>query len=72
MSLISLFLNGGRYGDVQVLKPETVAAIETMQTSTNGSPLRLDDLGVVVMGSVEGYQPASIAEGLVGAWKHQK
>ena len=30
------------------------------------------DLGVVVMGNVNGYQAGQIAEGLVSAWKHEK
>jgi CubicO group peptidase (beta-lactamase class C family) len=36
---LSMFLNGGRYGDVRILKPETVAAMQEMQTSTDGSDL---------------------------------
>jgi len=103
--LLQMYLNDGRYGDVQVLKPETVAAMKTMQISTDGSPLGLGlswwidkdkfgtyyyhkgggpgiedtmryypdlDLGVVVMGSVAGYQSDKIAEGLVSAWTHGK
>ena len=34
-----MHLNGGRYGDIQVLQPETVAAMQKMQTSADGSPL---------------------------------
>ena len=30
------------------------------------------DLGVVVMGSVNGYQADAIAEGLASAWTHEK
>jgi CubicO group peptidase (beta-lactamase class C family) len=102
---LQMFLNDGRYGDTQILKPETVAAMEKMQTSTDGSPLGLGlswfigkdefgdylnhdgggatiessmffypdlDLGVVVMGSVNGYQTDKIAESLVSAWMHEK
>jgi CubicO group peptidase (beta-lactamase class C family) len=36
---LQMYLNGGRYGDIQILKPETVAAILKMQTSKGGSPL---------------------------------
>ena len=36
---LQMYLNGGRYGDDQILKPETVAAMQEMQTSTDGSPL---------------------------------
>jgi CubicO group peptidase (beta-lactamase class C family) len=36
---LQMFLDGGRYGDKQILKPETVAAMQKMQTSTEGSPL---------------------------------
>ena len=36
---LQMFLNDGRYGDVQILKPETVAAMQEMQYSTDGSPL---------------------------------
>jgi len=36
---VQMFLSGGRYGDNQVLQPETVAAMLTMQMSTDGSPL---------------------------------
>jgi CubicO group peptidase (beta-lactamase class C family) len=34
-----MHLSGGRYGDNQILQPETVAAMQTMQMSTDGSPL---------------------------------
>jgi CubicO group peptidase (beta-lactamase class C family) len=102
---LQMYLNGGRYGDIQILKPETVAAMQEMQKSTDGSPLGMGlswwvgkddsgkfyfhrgggisietsmryypdlDLGVVVMGSVNGYQADAIAEGLASAWKHEK
>jgi CubicO group peptidase (beta-lactamase class C family) len=36
---LQMHLNGGRYGDSQILKPETVTAMQQMQTSTDGSPL---------------------------------
>jgi len=100
-----MFLNDGRYGDVQILKPETVAAMQEMQSSTDGTPLGFGlswfigedefgdvyyhsgggatiettmryypdmDLGVVVMGSVNGYGAERIAEGLVSAWMNEK
>ena len=102
---LQMQLNGGRYGDNQILKPETVAAMQEMQTSTDGSPLGFGlswwigeddfgkfiyhgggghtiettmrfypdlDLGVVVMGSVNGYGAEKIADGLVSAWKNEK
>jgi CubicO group peptidase (beta-lactamase class C family) len=102
---LQMHMNGGRYGDTQILQPETVAAMQEMQTSTDGSPLGLGlswwigedefgeffyhdgggatiettmrfypdlDLGVVVMGSVNGCQADLIAEGLVSAWMHEK
>jgi CubicO group peptidase (beta-lactamase class C family) len=102
---LQIHLNGGRYGDNQILKPETVAAMQKMQTSTDGSPLGFGlswmvgedefgdfmyhsgggatietimrfypnlDLGVVVMGSVNGYGAEKIADGLVSAWKNEK
>jgi CubicO group peptidase (beta-lactamase class C family) len=102
---LQMQMNGGRYGDIQILKPETVAAMQEMQTSTDGSPLGFGlswfigedefgdvtyhsgggatiettmrfypdlDLGVVVMGSVNGYQAERIADGLVSAWMHEK
>lgn len=98
-------MNNGRYGEIQILQPETVAAMQEMQTSTDGSPLGFGlswwigedgygkfyyhgggghtiettmrfypdlDLGVVVMGSVNGCQAEKIAEGLVSAWMHEK
>jgi CubicO group peptidase (beta-lactamase class C family) len=36
---LQMYLNGGRYGDLQILQPETVAAMQEMQTSADGSPL---------------------------------
>jgi CubicO group peptidase (beta-lactamase class C family) len=36
---LQMHMNGGRYGDIQILKPETVAAMQEMQISTDGSPL---------------------------------
>ncbi len=36
---LQMFLNGGRYSDIQILKPESVAAMQEMQISTDGSPL---------------------------------
>ena len=36
---LQMFLNGGRYGENQILQPETVAAMQAMQTSTDGSDL---------------------------------
>jgi CubicO group peptidase (beta-lactamase class C family) len=36
---LQMHLNGGRYGDIQILKPETVAAMQEEQTSTDGTPL---------------------------------
>lgn len=36
---LEMLLNKGRYGDKQILKPETVAAMQAMQTSADGSPL---------------------------------
>ena len=36
---LNMFLNGGRYGEVRILKPETVAAMQEMQLSTDGSDL---------------------------------
>jgi CubicO group peptidase (beta-lactamase class C family) len=102
---LQMYLNKGRYGDQQILKPETVAAMQEMQSSNDGSPLGMGlswwigeddsgkfyyhkgggitietsmryypdlDLGVVVMGSVNGYQAGRIADGLVSAWMHEK
>jgi D-alanyl-D-alanine carboxypeptidase len=40
-NFLQMYLNGGRYGDIQILKPETVAAMEKMQRSKDGSPLGL-------------------------------
>ena len=36
---LQMHMNKGRYGDSQILKPETVAAMQEMQTSIDGSPL---------------------------------
>jgi CubicO group peptidase (beta-lactamase class C family) len=36
---MQMHLSGGRYGGNQILKPETVAAMQAMQTSKDGSPL---------------------------------
>jgi CubicO group peptidase (beta-lactamase class C family) len=102
---LQMYLNGGRYGDNQILQPETVAAMQEMQSANDGSPLGLGlswfiredefgdvyehsgggatiestmrfypdlDLGVVVMGSVNGYGAEKIADGLVSAWMHEK
>jgi CubicO group peptidase (beta-lactamase class C family) len=102
---LQMQMNDGRYGDLQILQPETVAAMQEMQYSTDGSPLGFGlswiigeddfgefydhsggghtietimrsypdlDLGVVVMGSVNGYQSDRIAEGLVSAWMNEK
>jgi CubicO group peptidase (beta-lactamase class C family) len=102
---LQMYINDGRYGDSQILQPKTVAAMQEMQTSTDGSPLGFGlswwlgkddfgeyyyhdgggagfentmriypdlDLGVVVMGSVSGYQKDKIAEGLVNIWMHEK
>jgi CubicO group peptidase (beta-lactamase class C family) len=102
---LQMHMNEGRYGDIQIIKPETVAAMQEMQTSTDGSPLGFGlswfigkddfgefyqhtgggatiettmryypdlDLGVVVMGSVNGYGSERLTDGLVSAWKHEK
>jgi CubicO group peptidase (beta-lactamase class C family) len=102
---LQMFLDDGRYGDVQVLKPETVAAMEEMQPANDGSPLGLGlswwigedafgrylfhdgggptiettmrfypdlELGVVVMGSVNGYRAGRIADALVSALLHER
>jgi CubicO group peptidase (beta-lactamase class C family) len=102
---LEMYLDGGRYGGIQVLKPETVAAMQEEQTSTDGSPLGFglswmvgedefgkviyhsgggatiettmrfypeQDLGVVVMGNVNGYQAERIADGVVSAWTNEK
>jgi CubicO group peptidase (beta-lactamase class C family) len=36
---VQMHLNGGRYGDSQILKAETVASMQENQLSTDGSPL---------------------------------
>jgi CubicO group peptidase (beta-lactamase class C family) len=36
---LQMNMSGGRYGDKQILQPETVALMHEMQLSTNGSPL---------------------------------
>jgi len=102
---LQMFINEGRYGDHQILKPETIAAMEEMQPANDGSPLGFGlswfvgedkfgdvvyhsgggatiettmryypelELGVVVMGSVNGYGAERIAESLVSAWEHEK
>ena len=104
-NFLQMYINDGRFENTQILQPETVAAMQEMQTSTDGSPLGLGlswwvgkddfgkyyfhdaggigfentmrfytdlDLGVVVMGSVTGYQKDKIAEGLVNAWVNEK
>jgi CubicO group peptidase (beta-lactamase class C family) len=50
---LQMQMNDGRYGETQILQPESVAAMQEMQTSTDGSPLGFglswwigeDDLG---------------------------
>jgi CubicO group peptidase (beta-lactamase class C family) len=102
---LQMHLNGGRYGDRQILQPETVAAMQEMQTATDGSLLGFGlswmigeddfgqfyyhdgggatiettmrfypdlDLGIAVMGSVNGYQAGKIAAGLASAWSHEQ
>lgn len=102
---LQMFLNKGSYGDKQILKPETVAAMQAMQSSDDGSPLGFGlswfvgedefgevyyhsgggatiettmryypelELGVVVMGSVNGYGAERIASDLVSAWSHEQ
>jgi CubicO group peptidase (beta-lactamase class C family) len=102
---LQMFLDDGRYGDIQILKPETVAAMEEMQPANDGSPLGLGlswwigedatgrylfhdgggptiettmryypdlDLGVIVMGSVNGYRAGRIADALVSAVLHER
>jgi CubicO group peptidase (beta-lactamase class C family) len=102
---LQLHMNEGRFGDVQILQPESVAAMQEMQSSTNGSPLGFGlswwigeddlgtffyhgggghtietmmrfypdlDLGVVVMGNVNGYGAEKIAASLVSAWMNEK
>ena len=101
---LQMQLNNGRYGDFQILKPETVAAMQEMQSANDGTPLGFGlswfigkdefgdfyyhsgggatiettmlfypdlDLGVVVMGSVNGYGAETIAKALVSAWTHE-
>jgi|WetSurMetagenome_2_1015567.scaffolds.fasta_scaffold103901_1 CubicO group peptidase (beta-lactamase class C family) len=101
---LQMYLDGGRYGNNQVLKPETIAEMQRNQPSIDGKPLGFGlswwlgkddfgnfyyhngggagletsmryypslDLGVVVMGNLNGYQPDKIAEGLVSAWKNE-
>ncbi len=63
---LEIHMNGGRYGDIQVLKPETVAAMQKIQTSIDGSPLGFglgwwfgkDDFGKYSYydGSAEGFE----------------
>jgi CubicO group peptidase (beta-lactamase class C family) len=36
---LQMHLDGGRYGGVQILQPATVAAMQAMQSSNDGSPL---------------------------------
>ena len=36
---LQMYLNDGHYGNTQILKPQTVAAMQEMQTSVDGSPL---------------------------------
>lgn len=36
---LQMYLNDGRYGNAQILQPETVSVMEEMQLSTDGSPL---------------------------------
>jgi CubicO group peptidase (beta-lactamase class C family) len=36
---LQMHLNGGRYGDNQILQPKTVAAMQEMQSANDGSPL---------------------------------
>jgi CubicO group peptidase (beta-lactamase class C family) len=102
---LQMHMDAGRYGDQQILKPDTVAAMQEMQLANDGTPLGFGlswmidedaygkvvfhggggasiedtmrfypdlDLGVVVMGSVNGYQADLIAEGVVSAWMHEK
>jgi CubicO group peptidase (beta-lactamase class C family) len=102
---LQMQMNGGRYGGIQILQPESVASMLEMQLSTGGSPLGFGlswwigedelgefyyhggggatietmmrfypslDLGVVVMGNVNGYQADRIADGLVSAWMREK
>jgi CubicO group peptidase (beta-lactamase class C family) len=101
---LQMFLNDGRYGERQILQPDTVAAMEQMQAANDGTPLGFGlswlvgegefgdvvyhsgggptiestmryypdlDLGVVIMGSVNGYGAERIADALVNAWMHE-
>jgi CubicO group peptidase (beta-lactamase class C family) len=101
---LQMFLNDGRYGESQILRPETVAAMEEMQSANDGSPLGFGlswfvgegefgdvifhdgggatietsmryypdlDLGVVVMGSVNGFGAERIADAVASAWTHE-
>jgi CubicO group peptidase (beta-lactamase class C family) len=101
---LQMFLNDGRYGESQILRPETVAAMEEMQSANDGSPLGFGlswfvgegefgdvifhdgggatietsmryypdlDLGVVVMGSVNGFGAERIADAVASAWMHE-
>jgi len=101
---LQMQLNGGRYGNDQILKPETVSAMQEMQSANDGTPLGFGlswfigedkfgdyyyhagggatiettmrfypdlDIGVVVMGSVNGYGAEQIAEALVNAWTNE-
>ena len=36
---VQMHLNGGRYGEVQIIQPETVAAMQENQLASDGSPL---------------------------------
>jgi CubicO group peptidase (beta-lactamase class C family) len=38
-NFLQMHLNNGRYGDNQILKPETVAAMQEMQSANDGAPL---------------------------------
>jgi CubicO group peptidase (beta-lactamase class C family) len=102
---LQMFLNDGRYGESQILQPDTVAAMEQMQSANDGTPLGFGlswilgesefgdvvyhsgggptiettmryypdlELGVVIMGSVNGYGAERIADALVNAWMHEK
>jgi CubicO group peptidase (beta-lactamase class C family) len=104
-NFLEMNLNDGRYRGTQVLKPETVAAMQEMQRSNDGSPLGFGlswfvgegetgdvyyhsgggatiettmryypdlELGVVVMGSVNGYRAERIADALVSALVHER
>ena len=102
---LQMYLNKGRYGNNQILKPETVAAMQELQKANDGTPLDFGlswmigkdefgdvfyhdgggatiettmrfypdlDLGVVVMGDVNGYRANRIADAAVSAWMHEK